>query len=295
MKKLRKNMTLLCSLLFVGQVCQASFVTRLSGFSLLTSAVLIKGAYDYFDYKEDSMGDLIDAQIFSNSLKWYENLAVKYPEAHLDQKKFKSGFTWAADVNHKVIMASFEDLIAIERAPENDQEMQSKIEKMAGFEGVVLHEAGHIEHNHYIKALCVAAGILIPLEISYQAYMKKIPQTPSAKKFSSSLWNLTKSMPRRITLFSTMLTVSSLVQLYNARQREREADAFVCKHADLPALRGYAQFLQKDISLTAANISNEIHGRDQRLVELLSTHPSSASRLVAVQKEIARRELAKVK
>lgn len=158
----------------------------------------------------------------------------------------------------------------------------------------MLHEAGHIEHNHNIKSLFFMLGTLIPLEICYQDYMKKVPQAPSVKNFYGSLWNLTKSMPRRIGLFSTMSTVGSLVMLYNSRQDEMQADAFVCKHADLAALRGYAQLFEKNIPFES-NILKESPLNHQKFVEMTSTHPSSASRLIAVQKEIARRELAHVK
>lgn len=291
MQKLQKNMILLCSLLFVGQICHASFITRLSGFSLATGAALTKRAYDHSTYKE---ADSIDAQIFPHSLAWYKDLAIKYPEAHLDQKKFKSGIIWAADMAHHIIYAPFYDLITIEQVPENDTEVQAKIEKLAGFEGIVLHEAGHIEHNHHVKSLFFMLGTLIPLEICYQDYMKKVAQAPSAKNFYGSLWNLTKSMPRRIGLFTAMSTVGSLVMLYNSRQDEMQADAFVCKHADLAALRGYAQLFEKNIPFES-NILKESPLTHQKFVEMTSTHPSSASRLIAVQKEIARRELALVK
>lgn len=299
MKKLQKNMILLCSLLFIGQLCQASFITRLSGFSLVIGASLTKRAYDYFEQEKNNAMDMaVDAMMFPHSLEWYENLAKKYPEAHFDQKKFRSGFQWGAHGDYNIIYAHFSDLNRIEVAAsskenqysfplETDKDMQERIQYIAGLEAIALHEAGHIEHKHSAQALLVVVGTVIPLEICYQAYMKRIPQAP-VKNLSGSLWNFAKSTPRRIGLFAAMSHVSGLAILYNSREHEKQADAFACKHADLPALHGFAKSFEE-------NISKEIPSTNPKFAELFATHPSSSSRLIAVQQEIARRELAKIK
>lgn len=272
---------------------------------------------------------------------WYNELARKYPDAHLDSKLFlqtmrgvpKESVSWCSSFRH--IYFPQDDLRMIELcyarkllALDDYHEIDDLI--LAEQEFILLHEAGHIEHNDVMKRFITFACLVVAgqgLEYRLQKHFQEptsvyprladLEQAVAQKEFTSSC------------IWSTKIMAIIAACICLSRAQECAADDFACKIADQQALEGGISFFEsykeadpligiedKIVSpfipvddAWGQKIQNYIDERDKQELRDMQeikndpvarwifdffvciTHPGSSARVQKIQDEIDRRWL----
>lgn len=143
--------------------------------SILISLVAAYYAYNLIPYYADQPAEFYVSHSYPHAQLWYEEMIIKYPQAHLDKKNFLhmrygisiEKISWGVGGNN--IYASQVDLIYLESVYSkkiNGQELSSQeLDFLYLTEWALLHEAGHAELNYSLHAAVLALGCFTTLEI----------------------------------------------------------------------------------------------------------------------------------
>lgn len=171
---------------------------------------------------------------------WYDAMTIKYPATNLANKLFlqklymvpKAFMPWCSTIQN--IIFPQDALIRINSLygmQLNNQILSDEDQLfLAEQEFILLHEAGHIEHNDILNKLFIFAG----LEVASGIIDNKV--------ISASSKNL-------INIFA--------LHFFLSRYNERNADKFAYTHGDDNALKGGIAFFESEKNDPLFNIENE--------------------------------------
>jgi len=156
---------------------------------------------------------------------------------------------------------------------------------MSEMEWTLLHEATHINNNDLVSSLILLAGVTGSLELAYQKYKTLKPLAPVVipTTWAQSAWKLTKSLPKRAVICTTMFTITNLAFKGYSRHIETRADAFANQHADIHALKAASNYFE--------NIDYTDDREETIFSSLCRSHPTDKSRAQSIKNEIKRREI----
>ncbi|MDP3787702.1 MAG: M48 family metalloprotease [Candidatus Chromulinivorax sp.] len=276
---------------------------------------------------------------------WYDELARKYPDAHLESKLFlqtmrgvpKKSVSWCSSFRH--IYFPQDDLQSINYsyarkflALDDYDEIDDLI--LAEQEFILLHEAGHIEHNDAAKRCMVFARMAVAaqimeygLQIYFQDPMSVYP----------SLADLEQAVAKRDFIsncnWSAKVMAIMVGCIYLSRTQECAADDFACEIADDQALKGGISFFEsykeadplidiEDATVSpfipvddawGQKIQNYFAARDEQELQdmqeikknpdarwifdflTVMTHPGSSTRVQKIEDELDRRFIIELK
>lgn len=224
--------------------------------------------------------------------QWYNDLSIKYPVAHLEQKQFlgNSSYGWIATKNSILIDSNEAKRINIvyEKKCKGNNLSKNQQEYMATNEWIVLHEAGHIEHKDAIKSLIIPRIIGFGLESLYQMYHSKLGINPADR-----------NLYVKIGISGSMLLTHHILYQSYSRYLEVQADEFANQHADHNALIGAKNHLKYCIDSDEQEYIKTVNNyeiiayfiKNQKIPLLHDSHPSFESRIQVIDNEIKKRFL----
>ena len=226
--------------------------------------------------------------------QWYDDLSIKYPAAHFDQKQFlgNCSYGWSA-INNSILIDSNEAQrinSVYERKYKGNNFSRNHQKYMASNEWIILHEAGHIEHEDWIKGLIIPRVIGFGLESLYQMYHSKFDINP-----------VDRSLSVKIGISGSMFLTHLILYQIHSRYLEVQADEFANQHADDNALIGARDYLKYCIDSDQQEYSKAVNNheliayfiKNKKIPLLHDSHPSFESRIEAIDNEIKNRFLQK--
>ncbi len=206
---------------------------------------------------------------------WYDEMAMKYPHIHFDQKRFLSGrrslfdnsISWESAYND--VYAPTDDLQIIHEIYKNKSENIEITENdklvLSMCEFLLLHEAAHIKNHDSIGRLCAIVSLGICTEIVTATYRATGLYNPMTH---------TDYFGRENHLDSYCGFIAcAMGYIAYVRYTETRADQFACDNAsDIEVLNaGKTLFENLDIITAAAQDSNS---EDYELALYIISHPS---------------------
>lgn len=233
---------------------------------------------------------------------WYKAMSEKYPQAHLEQKLFlqtwrnfpKKYMQWCSTFHH--IYCSTKDLQEIndiykkivenkENTPHNNNAITQEEELiLAKYEFILLHEAGHIEHNdiairiltNFAMITSLHAAVALYKELTNEYFYKSLEQQSSEniaffncinnfigfELFSEgelgTKYSIEMELFHRIVMIECYQQVGNfLTSMAVSRYQETNADAFAAKNANISALYGGISFFENEEVDPLWNIENK--------------------------------------
>ena len=206
---------------------------------------------------------------FPYAQAWYDNLVLKYPTAHLDQKLFLQ--TWR-NVDSKYIQHlswfkniyfpqdSLETINTLYKKVVDEQQLTQEEQLSLGKEEfLLLHEAAHIEHQD-VAARCYAmTGIFAGLTGVAQLHTS-CGSEDTVISFLEKSFNIPK-VGATVMHHYGMVVIGAIMyaMTFNtfAQTHEVAADKFACDLADMNALQGGIMFFEDKKIDPLADIENE--------------------------------------
>ena len=184
---------------------------------------------------------------YPHAQAWYDAMGLKYPKAHLETKPFLQKI-WGMPVKLMSWCSTFNQIYFPQDAlirinslygMQLDNQTLSQEDQLylAEQEFILLHEAGHIEHNDITRALiCTAAlGALTGALTSDKSSLQNQNPLPVASSAISLI----------------------MIHMILSRYHERNADAFAYTNSDDLALQGGLQFFESELVDPLFNIENK--------------------------------------
>ena len=222
---------------------------------------------------------------YPHAQAWYDAMAIKYPVAHLDNKLFlqtiwgipKNFISWCSTFNQIYFPQSA--LIRINSLYgmlENNQTLSDQDQLfLAEQEFILLHEAGHIEHNDITETYCYTAAlgaviggfadkeICTNYDPKFNVQIKPKPQiTIQSNLIENNDVSFTIPTKYNVTITMTESLIKTaasalVISLLLGRHNERNADAFAYTHGDDNALLGGISFFESEMVDPLFNIENK--------------------------------------
>ncbi len=277
--KLLKSKILLFSLFFTHHV-SAWDLSENQKLNLILSAGYvsmgtISAATAYMMYSCNIPDKFYVKNKYSYAQIWYNEMAVKYPDAQLDQYTFLSaqrGFcsnyvTWQCTFHeiyaHRADLDALEDIYKKKAASIELSEQEILVLNILEF--LLLDVAGLAKHNVFVKSL-IADSIAFPIALATVdlCIIRNLVTSPSAK------------IEPAVAMFevATAFTMTTLGYFSYIKHQVVQADKFACQQAaDVDVLRGGLKFFN--------------HLRNNGMISFV--HPSLDSRIQMVLDEIERR------
>lgn len=274
-------------------VTPVSWTEQKQNASIFISLAAAYYTYNLIPYYVDQPAEFYVKHSYPHAQLWYEEMIVKYPQAHLDKKNFlqmrygipREEISWS--LLCKNIYASQVDLIYLESVYSKKidaQELSSQeLDFLDLIEWLLLHEAGHVELNYSLHAAVFTLGCFTTLEIIKMVYKestddacKKSIESIVATCFADDViknYFVSAAMWMRYGVMNCLqgLSLGVLTTLW-VRDQEMQADNFANQHATadcLPiAIRFFEYFIneyQPSIDLIIKEIEE-----DADFVSLLS-------------------------
>lgn len=189
---------------------------------------------------------------------WYDAMAEKYPQAHLDQKKFLQTMRkvspkvirWCSTFNHIYFpQDSLKDINAFFKKQSEGIELTDE-EKLtlAREEFILLHEAGHIEHSDIVNRFGTMIGAIIGLNGLKLCALYALSQD---EKYCNQLLAYND-------LFNTFNLYAWIIgMIYLSRSNEFAADTFAYTHGDEDSLKGGISFFASEDIDPLFNVENK--------------------------------------
>jgi len=186
---------------------------------------------------------------FPAAQAWYDAMTVKYPEANLNEKLFlqtirkqnKKYISWCSTFNQiyfpqealKEIEVSYQKIL------DGDILTDEETLALGKQEFILLHGAGHIEHNDITKRFMYMIGAFGITEAARAIYKEK-----------------TKKQSTYLDYYLELIAFSILTSI-PTRFQESAADAFAYELADMNALNGGISFFENEEVDSLWNIENK--------------------------------------
>jgi len=209
--------------------------------AVLAGVVSYLGAAVYESTSILAREEYLVASKYPDAQKWYEALSKKYPDAHLEQKRFSqtmrgvraNAIAWCSAFDAIYFpQASLKEINRLYKKKMKNKELtQEELTILAKEEFILLHEAGHIEHNDMWKRLVSIIGIEAILSIGSQLYLKHINPSGVQRTIVSHMDGF---IPFFVALFGYI------------RYQEAQADNFACQQGDIDALKGGITFFEDE-------------------------------------------------
>ena len=177
---------------------------------------------------------------FPFAQEWYDALNVKHPEAELDKKLFLQEMrgipakmtSWCSTFNDIYFpQESLKEINTIYKKKMNNEEITKEEETaLCKEEFILLHEAGHIQHNDIRNRLCCLFGVNAAL----------IATLDNSKNNVGTYY---------LAMIATLIGTS--------RFQESNADNFACENSDINALEGGITFFENEEVDPLFNIENK--------------------------------------
>lgn len=222
---------------------------------------------------------------------WYEAMTQKYPQAHLEQKLFlqtwrnfpKKYMQWCSTFHHiycpqnelEEINHIYKKTVENHTDTPDTNNLITEEEKfiLAKYEFILLHEAGHIEHNDIAVRLLTTFAMITSLhaatalykELSNEYFYQSLEQ--QANKNSAfftrinrfigfelfpegelgAKYSIEMAIAYRIFIIECYQQVGNfLTSMAVSRYQETNADAFAANNAELEALYGGVSFFENE-------------------------------------------------
>lgn len=207
------------SMLALGSVT-AGFVTYLVDSYMVKEEFLVESAYP-------------------NAQKWYEDLGKKYPEAHLESKRFlqqsyifsKKHISWSSSINAIYFpQDSLKDINYLYgKKLEGGTLTEQEDRLLAKYEFIILHEAGHIEQHHIFKRIGANVVMLASASYLYNFLRQRgwFGRNEGGGLLTCAAW------------------LSVFAHAYS-RFTEGQADDFACDYAGIEELQGGIDFFEDE-------------------------------------------------
>ncbi len=234
----------------------------------------------YFGYNYLIREEFLVKNKFPIAQIWYEELTEKYPEAHLNHKQFiqkpNSGIlynkltefaercSWLSNHNH--IYFSDNDLgeitILYQKVLDGYPLHESEQLSLSKQEFILLHEAGHIEHDDAKDLLITMFGLFTAVkgiefiinDTTQPSIIKR--EAPEDYTFFSfcPLKDMT-TIPGIVTTYQGVTFMAGLIAMI--RYQESRADAFACRLADDKTLQGAIDIFEDEDMDSLYDIENK--------------------------------------
>lgn len=200
---------------------------------------IISAAAIYCIYTYLVQEDAFVAHDYPQAQAWYNSMALKYPQAHLEKKKFlqnlslfpKSLTSWCATFNEIYFpQDALKDINYLYQKNLDGTKLTDQENLFMNMqEFLLLHEAGHVEHNDLINRAIGLIGTTIILESAALLYKEvyKINSETSIQQIIGS-----------VTFASWLMSITL------SRYQECNADKFACENGSLQALQGGKSFFE---------------------------------------------------
>ena len=188
---------------------------------------------------------------------WYNDLAKKYPKAHLDTKLFLQS-NRGTPAKKTLRNASYnniffpEDALFLinyyyEKKLQGQELYEFQKSVLAGQEFLLLREAGDIENKDTMKDYIAFASIAIAAQVTEYILGSCIQDKATSH---DSLVNLEKALTKRNFTHNCMWYAKAITIFYGfayvMKNQRIRADAFACNLADLSALQGGIYLFQNE-------------------------------------------------
>ena len=234
---------------------QNSTITWAAG---LSAYVALIGCSAYITMNYLIQEEHLVAAKYPYAQAWYDAMAEKYPQAHLDQKKFlqtmrkisPKAINWCSGFNHIYFpQDSLKDINTFFKKQSEGIELTDE-EKLtlSREEFILLHEAGHIEHNDIINRFGTMIGAIIGLNGLKLCALYGLSQD---EKYSNQLVAYNE-------IFNTAnLYIWIIGMIYLSRSNEFAADEFAYTCGDEDSLKGGISFFTSEEIDPLFNIENK--------------------------------------
>jgi|GEM_PF-1536253 len=293
--------TLLLSVLFSFNVTTPVELSEQQNAALaITACISTYSAYSYIRYTYfDRPEEFYVQYSYPYAQLWYEDMIVKYPQAHLDTKRFlqiehgtsAEQIVWSMSYNN--IYCPQVDLAYINDAYKkkiDGEELDDRITKTLHMcEWLLLHEAGHVELDYNLNEMFLTIGLFSIFELIKMLYKESTDEASNktielflseyiaTNATSKSLTNVVMWM-RDVVMTYAELSIIGCIKLMWIRDQESQADSFANKHADTNALPGAISFFEYVLSFQQNNIemlTSELEA-DEQSMSLLSYFNTTA-------------------
>ncbi len=231
---------------------------------------------------------------YPHAQAWYEALAEKYPAANLNSKLFLQTMrgipakfmSWCSTMNQIYFpQDALKDINNIYKKQLDGLTLTEEEMIFLGMqEFVLLHEAGHIEHNDMTKRYLTLIGVFATLET-----VRAICRTYYANNSASQKANLSYEEQAIIKVYNDFMIFAEFIALdfilpVFIRAQEFAADAFAYKQIDENALKGGIAFFENEEIDPLFNIENQHYSP---FIKVDSTTGTAIQQLVTYTEEPA--------
>jgi Zn-dependent protease with chaperone function len=295
-----KKLKFLCAAILCINVLQSPIQATIKNEDTTFCPDIMPGIYTaaalYFGYNYLIRQEYLVKNKYPVAQAWYDMLAEKYPAAHLNQKQFvqtpkislipdqltnfAKSCSWSS--NHDHIYFTDADLGEItflyqkmlDGYPLHEDEQLALARK----EFIILHEAGHIEHDDAKDLLITIFALFATIEgIEYVLHDTTEPSITSRevpKDYTVvPMWPFESmtTVPGIATTAQGITFMTGLIAMI--RYQESRADKFACKIADENALKG-AITLFEDESI------DPLYGMENRKITPYITTESTVGKVI---------------
>lgn len=218
--------------------------------TIIYTALAINGAItNYVNTNYLIREEYLVLKDFPAAQAWYDEMAVKYPQAKLSEKSFLQTMRntrakymqWCSTSNQIYCpQEALEEIETLYQKKLDGQELtQEETLALGTQEFVLLHEAGHIEHNDLFYRTLYSIGTFASLEAARAAFHEN------------------EKTQQNWTTFLIELIAFGHLSNIPSRCQERAADKFSYELVDMNALQGGINFFESEEVDSLWNIENK--------------------------------------
>lgn len=204
---------------------------------------------------------------YPHAQAWYDAMHKKYPNAHLNSKLFLQtmrGYSaklmsWRSTINQIYFpQDALKDIDTLYKKHINDIDPLTEDENLflSMQEFVLLHEAGHIEHNHITNGIVISICLFASVE-ALRAVYRMHHDRNNLRVFFNALESQ-NNLDSDTALVGKLgydfflcglvwigtFTIDAIMPFIVSRPQELEADKFAYQNADMQALQGGIKFFE---------------------------------------------------
>jgi|GEM_PF-1224454 len=297
--ELKEAVTILAPLALGAMTGRLAYLKKCSDFAIINATATPYGFKKFYDTAQDSEDKDLMSNSHPHTQEWFNTIAKKYPAANLSKVPLSTkdiGLDQVLPIGasfNKIYLGNVPATYINNLWAKKEKLSDTDFKNLSAYEWVMLHESHHIKKNDVRNSALILYANIIASEVAYQAYNKKFttPAAPTPKaNWSTKLWNVTKSIPKRFGIYMAMGVLSKLGHHIYMSNAERQADAFANQHADINALKaGKKMFEFFQNAEDAIPKESPLYGK-VIAKNLTDTHPTHKERAQTIQDEIDRRE-----
>lgn len=258
-------------------------VTFIKQTSAIIAALIFKQGVQYAVQNYLITEEFLVKSKYPAAQAWYEAIALKYPDAHLDKKLFLQSYRgfpakfieWCSTA-HQIYCPqdALQEIELLYQKTIDGQKLTEEENVTLGMqEWVLLHEAGHIEHSDLTTRFFTSLGLIVGTcgaAALYKTYTNEDFHDSLIENLDNRLQRDTPMTPLDIKNYINKLIDAHnkkiskyeywalTLALFNvSRHQERQADLFACELADTNALHGGILFFENELHDSLWNIETK--------------------------------------